>query len=320
MYLFKNQLLFLSLFALVFTACENKSKKAELEKQDSLSMAKPWAINEVMGIAIIEPVERITNLAANSSGIIKEVYAQSGQLVKSGEILLKIDSDLDNVEVQQAQSKVLTQKQAIEAATANIQILKSQLNKANSDLSRDQALYDGKALTSKELENTKYTVINLQKQIDAQVASLDQQKAKLNEINTDIKYYRTSLDQKIVRSPSDGTLLSFDVKKGEYLSPNQTIAEFAPTGPLMALTEIDEIFATKVKVGQKANIKNQGSEEVIATGTVILTSPYLRKKSLFSENTDNLEDRRVREVRVELDDASNVLIGSRVECWIDVKK
>jgi len=52
---------------------------------------------------------------------------------------------------------------------------------------------------------------------------------------------------------------------------------------------------------------------------VILASPYLRKKSLFADNSANLEDRRVREVRVQLDNPENVLIGARVECIIDVQ-
>lgn len=52
---------------------------------------------------------------------------------------------------------------------------------------------------------------------------------------------------------------------------------------------------------------------------MILASPYLRKKSLFADNSANLEDRRVREVRVQLDNPENVLIGARVECIIDVQ-
>jgi hypothetical protein len=53
---------------------------------------------------------------------------------------------------------------------------------------------------------------------------------------------------------------------------------------------------------------------------VIFTSPYLKKKSLFADKADNLEDRRVREVRVELSPKSQVLIGSRLECVIELKK
>ena len=73
-----------------------------------------------------------------------------------------------------------------------------------------------------------------------------------------------------------------------------------------------------MKIGQKAIVRPQGSRDVLTTGTVVLASPYLRKKSLFADNAANLEDRRVREVRVQLDDPTKVIIGARVECVIDV--
>ena len=95
--------------------------------------------------------------------------------------------------------------------------------------------------------------------------------------------------------------------------------DFAPEGPVMAITEIDELFADKVKVGQPAFVRAQGDTVVLATGKVILAAPYLRKKSLFSDKADNLEDRRVREVRVQLDSSETLLIGSRVECIIELK-
>jgi hypothetical protein len=52
---------------------------------------------------------------------------------------------------------------------------------------------------------------------------------------------------------------------------------------------------------------------------VVLASPYLRKKSLFADKAGDLEDRRVREVRVQLDQPEKVLLGARVECVIEIE-
>jgi hypothetical protein len=51
-------------------------------------------------------------------------------------------------------------------------------------------------------------------------------------------------------------------------------------------------------------------------GKVFLASPSLRKKTLFLDNSSNMEDRRVREVRILLEDTSKVLIVQKVECVI----
>lgn len=293
--------------------------KAEEAAADSTANKRPVEINEVMGIAEIEPAERITELASESNGLVKTVVVKVGQELKAGQLILTLDNAVENAQLRQSNSKIATQNQAVASAQANIEVLKTQLQKAKDDLIRDQALFEGKAITQQQLDNSRYNVTNLQSQVQAQEAGVKQQRTRIGELRADIGLYQTNLTTKVVKAPGDGTLLSFNINAGEYLTSNQIIGEFAPAGPIIALTEIDELFAQKVKLGQKATIRVQGSDEVLTTGTVILTSPYLRKKSLFSDNSNNLEDRRVREVRVQLDDASKVLIGSRVECWINVK-
>jgi multidrug resistance efflux pump len=155
-------------------------------------------------------------------------------------------------------------------------------------------------------------------QVTASEDNLAQQKAKLNELLADLNYYQTLLDRKSIKAPTDGTILSIDVKIGSYLDNKTPIGDFAPSGPLIAVTEIDELFADKVQISQKATIRPQGDTIILSAGKVILMAPYLKKKSLFSDNATNLEDRRVREVRVQLDN-EKVLIGSRVECVIQIR-
>ena len=301
-----------------FSSCGN-DKKEKAALADSLAKAKPLNISIVMGIAIIEPSSRIANLASESNGVIEHITVQAGESVVKGQAILSLNNELELAQMNQAQSKIATQKQAIAAAEATFSQLKTQLEKAKRDLNRDQGLFDGKAITKDVLDNSKYVIENLERQMATQRVAIEQQKTKISEINADVKYYQTLISKKAVHAPQSGVLLSLNVHEGEFLSTNQSIGDFAPNGPTIALTEIDELFATKVKVGQKAEIRNQGSQEAVTTGTVVLTSPYLRKKSLFSENSSNLEDRRVREVRVQLDDPSKVILGARMECWIDTK-
>jgi len=162
-------------------------------------------------------------------------------------------------------------------------------------------------------------VQDLRQQIRASEAQVKQTQGRIRELRADIDYASTVAGQKTVKAPANGTLLSLDAKVGQYLTNSQSIGDFAPAGPLVAVTEIDELFALQVQPGQKAYVRPQGSTERLATGTVILASPYLRKKSLFSDNAASLEDRRVREVRVQLDNPGKVILGARVECILDVR-
>lgn len=310
--------LFLAML-LFFISCGKKDASTSSATPTADSLSRPVDIREVMGIAIIEPSERIITLAAEQSGYIREVKAQPGDVVKKNQVLLTLAGEVEAAQVAQASSKIATQNDAVAVARENIKLLEIQRAKARADLDRDETLFKGNAITQQQLDNTRAVLTELDQQIRAQDATLRQQQSRLGELGADVKYYRTLAGNKIVRAPMDGTVLSLDARVGQYLDNKAGFGEFAPAGPTIALTEIDEMFAAKVKTGQKAIIRPQGSKQVLSTGTVVLTSPYLRKKSLFADKVGDLEDRRVREVRVQIDNPAAVLLGARVECVITVE-
>jgi hypothetical protein len=106
-----------------------------------------------------------------------------------------------------------------------------------------------------------------------------------------------------------------DLAPGAAVQAMGGVADFAPRGPVSVLAEVDELFAEQVKVGSKVAIRLQGQTETVGEGEVIFTAPFLKRKSLFSEGGD-MEDRRVREIRIRLKNKGNLLFGSRVECVI----
>ena len=314
-----KQTLFLLALAFV-AACKNNddNKPAAAPGSTSDSTAVAVRVSEVLGIAIIEPSQRIVSLAGEQSGIVRDIKVSVGQRLSKGQVILTLDNDIEGAQIRQANSKIGAQQEAVEVARENLQLTRMKLQKARSDLSRDESLFKGNALTQKELDDSRFEVADLEQQLKAQEATLRQQQTRIGELRADIAYYETVNNQKVLRSPAAGTLLSLDAKIGQFLDNKASIGDFAPEGPVIALTEIDELFADRVQVGQRAIIRPQGRKEVLTTGTVVLTSPYLRKKSLFSDKPTDLEDRRVREVRVQLDDPSKVLFGARVECIIQV--
>lgn len=314
-----NRLFAMPLLLGVLSSCSSKDEKRTAQADSLQTIQQPTNITEVLGIAIIEPAEGITELSAESGGVVRDIQVHIGQELSKGQVILTLDKAIETAQLRQATSKIGTQQDAIEAARQHVQTLKVQVTKAQADLQRNETLFKGNALTLKELDDSRYTVENLQQQVRASEAEVKQAQARISELRSDINYYSTIESKKVVKAPANGTLLSLDAREGQFLANNQSIGEFAPTGPLIALTEIDELFALNVKIGQKALIRPQGSSEVLSSGTVILASPYLRKKSLFSDNAANLEDRRVREVRVQLDNPGKVIIGARVECIINVK-
>lgn len=309
---------FLIIMALLWQACGSKPDKAAAENPNEIIPDTPVVVREIVGIARIEPPEKIIIINSESAGYVREVRFRENQRVQAGEVLLLLDNEVEQAQLQQARSKIQAQQDAIMAAKATLESLQIKLANARSTYERNLRLIEGNATTQQQLDDSRFNVEDLERQIAAQQASIAQERSRLKEIEADIHYYQTLAARRIIRAPLSGIFLSSNVKPGNYITNATALGEFAIEGPYQAITEVDELFATKVQVGQSAYLRPQGSSEQLATGKVVYVAPFLSKKSLFSDSPDNLEDRRVREARVQLDANDKVLIGSRVECVIIV--
>ncbi|TAH21039.1 MAG: HlyD family efflux transporter periplasmic adaptor subunit [Cytophagales bacterium] len=317
-----NLLIFFAL-ALFLMSCGGGEKKEEqkvLNASASTDTAKVLATNDrILGVARIEPEDGLTNITAGTSGKILAINVDDNQQVSKGQGLLEVEVAIENAQLAQAESKIGTQQAAIQASKANIEALKVNLKNVQDTYKRNLQLFEGKALTKESLDNSKANMDKLAKEVEAAEANLNQSNAKINELQADISYFKTVVNQKKVVAPLAGKILNILVKTGEYVSNATQIAEFAPEGSLIAKTEVDELFAEKIQIGQKATIISQTTGETVAEGKVSYAADYLKTKSLFKDQSTEQEDRRVREVHIKLESGKMPLIGSRVDCMIFLK-
>ena len=299
------------ILSLVLSACGAKE-----EKKVSVEKYKVDKIDQIIGIARIEPAAKISPIGAEIAGKVVQIHVQEGQFVKKGTLLASLDQSLDQAQVQQSQAKAQTRQQRIKSLEAKIAAVELKVNLADIERQRDRNLADAKAGTQKAAFDSESAYSNLKAELAVAKADLAEANAALAEVESERNYTQKLLDKKNIYAPSDGMILNWDVKIGQAVAIGSKLADFAPEGDLIATTEVDELFAMKVKKGQRVQINIQGTSEMLSTGSVIYCAPFLSKKSIFNDRADNLEDRRVREIRVRIDQPDAVLIGSRVECVI----
>jgi HlyD family secretion protein len=298
------------------TACNNGSKEKEIQGKVQLDSINKAESKIIVGVAIIEPQSRIISLYAENGGIIDKINVDINSDIKKGDVIVELNHKIEGSQLEQSGSKLKTQHSLIASSKAKLISLEAKLENAKITFERNKKLFESGGVTKQALDESQYAYESSTGDVAAAKADVEQQQNKYAENLADLDYYKELLNQKYVKAPFDGKILSMDVKVGNFINNTKSIGDFAPSGPLMAITEVDELFANKVNVGMKAYLQTQGLKDTLAYGKVILTSPYLRKKTLFSDGATNMEDRRVREVRVLLDKTTKVLIGSRVECVI----
>lgn len=307
----KRQIVLLTA-TLLLAACDNKQEKTT-PSQTGLTP------QQIVGIGKVVPQGGVIQLAAPASGIVKEMHRKAGEHIEEGELILSLCSSDEELAVREVDSRLKSQELTMESA----RIMLEQQRILYTE--QERLLKDAKELLVVGA-TTGENVRTLQNEFDRgteQIKRLENdyrlQQSQLNELKIQRASRVDDLQKKVFRAPSDGILLDLAPRVGEAVSQYQQYGRISPDKPLVVMVEIDELFAHKLQLGQPCRINLHGNDEVAATGEIVHISPDLKRKSLFSDSGTDLEDRRIREIEVSLNEVKQPLfIESKVECSVQL--
>lgn len=315
-----NKKVYLFIIPLVITACSGGKENNEKPGAASNTVnSATVVVSEVVGVGKVEPEQEIISLAAPTGGVIKEIYRNDGDIIKKDEPLARLDDELELIKVLQLKSQYNAQKSQEEIDKLNLKESEARLFNRKKLLQSVRTLESKGAETTQTLDDLETEVTSLSLTVEKNRASVNLSSSRLREIAEQVRYAETEAFKKILRSPYDGILLEMHIEKGSAVNQFDKYAEVAPSGPMTVRTEVDELFAGRLKQGLDAEIRFVGSDSVVAKGKVIFLSPYLKKKSLFSQKANEQEDRLVREVRIKLEGENGLILNSKVESVIKLK-
>jgi len=170
--------------------------------------------------------------------------------------------------------------------------------------------------TQSAVDDARTNLLSFQSNVSRLENLVNVSKSKLQETLAAVEVAKQEKNQKIIHSPVNGKILEINPVLGAAIDNKTSFGQISPKGRIIAIGEIDESNASKIQEGQKAWIRNLGSLDTLSTGTVYFASSYLKKKSLFTDQPGEKEDRRVREIKIVLTNPGKLLLNSRVECVI----
>lgn len=301
---------------LLVVAC---GKKNEPSSETKPTIEKNIEPTQVVALGRIEPEGKLVSLACEVGGVVRALRVSEGQRVTKGSTIIELNHYLQTAKVMQYRNNFATQQAQINSDRAALQKGETQLKNAEKTYQRIKNLANSQAETQQSLDDAENTFRQQELEVHRLKHVLTTNESKLNEVIAQIAQAEAEVNQRIVLAPADGQVLKLYVVPGDAVTTGATIGEFAPAGPITAICEVDELFATMVNLRQRAYVRLQGKLDTLATGEVTFVGPYLKKKSLFSEQAGDAEDRRVREVRITLRGAEKILFNTRVECVIAIK-
>lgn len=300
---------------LILSSCKNKDAKEKLAIEHAKQVI---AFNHIVGIGKIIPENDIIQLSSPINGVVQKIYKKENDTVSVGSIILELEHDLEDENVIQLGNQITTQAAQIKVDEASVHEFEAKISNAKSELQRLQNLLLKGAETQQTVDdattNRKTLIFNL----DKLQAAVTVSRSKLQETKTALKTAQLERAQKVIRSPINGRILELTVLIGGPVSIEQPFAQISPFGKIIAICEIDELNAEKIMNGQKGWVRNVGSSDTLSSGSVYFTASFLKKKSLFTDQSGEKEDRRVRTIKMLLDNPEKLLLNARVECVIDI--
>lgn len=147
---------------------------------------------------------------ARVSGYIKNMYVKDYDSVKAGTLLVELD-DMEmqlqlqqleadyrqaEVDVENAKANLSSTLAAINVNKGNVRLASIKTNKAQDDFNRDNSLYNAEAITTKQLEDSKFNLNTAQQQLKNAETDLTSAQSKIAVLETNIKKSMALLDVK----------------------------------------------------------------------------------------------------------------------------
>lgn len=309
-----NKILYTLFIALLATSCSEKKEESTTEK-----VAISPVSDVIVGIGKIIPEQQIIQVAAQSSGVLQTIYKQENETFQKGEVLAVLSNDVEASEVEESIFRSNIQNQELKVAQSTLAEYEAKFSNAQNLYYRLKSLYEKGAETKQNLENAETEYKTLQANVNQLKSQIAIAQARVSSSNSNTSLYEAKLEKTKIIAPSDGKVLEWKIRPGEGIAGQQTIAQIAPSGNTIVECEIDESLAFQVKIGQTVEVNYLGAAAVVAKGKIYFLSEYLRKKSMFSEQSGEAEDRRVRVVKVLLENPQGLLFNAKVEVKISAK-
>jgi macrolide-specific efflux system membrane fusion protein len=224
---------------------------AVVEKRDMGSV--------VQATGIIKPkVGAEVKVGARITGKVERLFANIGDRVRKGQVLVQLEQDDLKARVDQAQA-------SYDEALASYE-------KARTDLERDRGLAEKGYIS--------------QQSIDALQNAHDIAKARLSRARADLDYARTQLSYATIKAPISGTIAAVTTQEGETVAAGLNAPTFITIIDLHKLevnAYVDETDVGKIGTGQEALFTVDTFPDLDFKGNVTAVYP----RAVLQENVVN---------------------------------
>jgi len=220
---------------------------------------------------------RTASLSPSFDGEV-DIFAELGDRVKKGQLIAEIDPENIENAVSQINAQISSitgqknatgmtnpQSREIEAQKIQIENIKSNMEKAKTDMHISQELFESGGLSESEIKSMGNALKNMEAELKIQEKNLGIMQNNSSAMNTyfngqiqSLQSQKNALLSKKSKaqmvSPFDGIITSLNFSDGEFVSPQRAVAEISSYDDKTVISEIGADVAAELKEGDKVEI------------------------------------------------------------------
>ncbi|MBR6495163.1 MAG: HlyD family efflux transporter periplasmic adaptor subunit [Prevotella sp.] len=227
----------LTTLLLLFAACGNKEKEYD-------------------ATGTFEATE--TTVYAEQNGTLLSFDVNEGDEIAQGVEVGLVDTTQIWLKIQQLKATKEVYRSQKPDMTKQIAATRQQLAKARQEQQRYKELVADGAAPSKMLDDATSQVAVLQKQLDAQISSLNTSTNSLGKqmaaTDVQVSQLRDQLQKCHIASPISGTVLEKFVARGEFVTTGKPLFKVADTERMFIRAYVTSAQLQNIKVGQQAKV------------------------------------------------------------------
>ena len=262
----------------------------------------------VFGTGTLECKTRLA-ISPRETGAIRKLYADQGDVVKAGTLLVEMDSDDIAQQMKVAIAELKVAQASLQRIDAEISSAKANFEYANLAFLRSEKLLLSKAESRSTYDKNRQNMLVAKAELDQAQKRRIEAESTLVKHQAQIAYYKTKLSETCLTSPFDALIVRRNREQGAIVNPGVSIMDIVDTSTIWASVWVDET--------QIAHLQKN-----LAVDVIFRSLPQQR----FGGKICRLwreTDRETREYKVDvaLDKLPpNWTLGQRLEVFIKVSK
>ena len=236
----------------------------------------------------------VVTVAAEQAGTLTMFDVDEGDEIALGKEVGLIDTTQIWLKIRQAGATKAVYRSQKPDMEKQIAATRQQLVKARQEQQRYRELVSDGAAPSKMLDDATSQVAVLQKQLDAQISSLNTNTDALNKqmaaTDVQVSQLKDQLQKCHITTPIKGTVLEKYVERGEFVAIGKPLFKMADTEQMFIRAYVTSAQLKDIKVGQKAKVfadYGEGQKKEYE-GTV----SWISSRSEFTPKTILTDDER----------------------------